>query len=376
MLPFHDTSYYTDPGTAGPILSAFTAVAVGLVGFFALLVVALRNMLQAAMGARAWKVAETDAENRKLVPGYAILHGQVETGDALPAVSVRIHQGGTLSRYRDGALHHRWDELDRRIDARPFFLRLASGERVEVVPGDDVFLVAALGVEPGGGGERPQGEDERFRTAKLSHSDLVYACGRLAPAVPGVARRGAEDGYSLHPHQGKMLLSTERLEDRFVRRARFHKRWLLACVAAFLFTNGVLFGEYWLELGWGRPVVAHTIGLSSWSGRRRAHYLVRVEVTLDDGRSSRGRYETSYAFYQWAKIGDPLPCLVVPFHPSTNDIGTQPTLGNVTCILAWVLLGGFAVGYSFRTSRARPWYERKKVTDFGEGPLGSPDDPS
>lgn len=376
MVPFEETSYYTTPITAGPTLSLISVAAVGLVGFLSLLLVAIGLLREAAMRARAAKAAVTDAEKRRLEPGYAILHGQVETGDALPAVSVRIRQVGRQYSGKQG-LRHVWTEIERQIDARPFFLRLASGERVKVVPANDVFLVDVLGVESDGV-ELPMGlgPPKRVHTAQLSNPDFAYACGRLTPPVAASAYRSAEDGYSLHPWRGKMLLSAEPLEARYVRRARFHLGWVLACVAALLFTNGILFGGYWLELVWGRPVTAQTCSVRTWTTRGKhgpiRHYGVVAIATLDDQPITLTS-ETSYAVY--VHLGPPaaVPFLVVPFHPKTHDIGTQPTLNAFICAVAFLVLLVVAGGYFLHTRHTRPWYERKKVVDVGKGPLGSPD---
>ena len=246
------------------------------------------------------------------------------------------------------------------------------------MPGDDVFLVDLLSRAESDRAELPPGlgPPQRVHTAQLSQPDFAYACGRLVPPVPASAYRGAEDGYCLYPWQGKMLLSAEPLEARYARRARFHTGWLLACAAAFLFTNGVLFGAYWLELACGRPVTAQSTGVRTWTTRGKhgpvRHYGVTASATLD-GQDVWLSSETSYAVY--VHLGPPaqMPFLVVPFHPKTHDIGTQPTLNVFTCLFSLLVLGGVAGGYFLHTRHTRPWYERKKVVDVGKGPIGSPD---
>jgi hypothetical protein len=81
--------------------------------------------------------------------------------------------------------------------------------------------------------------------------------------------------------------------------------------------------------------------------------------------------ETNMSFY--ATCPSQVPFLVVPFHPSTHDLGTQPTVRALTVFFAWLLFVGVAGVYFVRTRKTRPWYERKKVIDVGSGPLGSPD---
>jgi hypothetical protein len=383
VIPFQDASFYAAPGQAGATASAISAGLIGVVGFFSLVFVAMGLMREAARRARAAKVAETKAENRQLAPGYAILYGEVETGDALPAVSVRIRQVGRDYHVKNG-MRHTWTEFERHVDARPFFLRLPSGDRVKVVPGEDVHLVDVLGTDEATGGSRGASSPPvRVRTAALSAKDVAYACGRLVSPETTIAYRSIDEGYSLHPPPGgKMLLSAEPLEQRYALRARFHRGWLVACVAALLFTNGVLFGTFWMEFLWGRPVAGYATQARTWttSGKHGpiTHYGVDADVTVD-GHLLRVASETCYAYYGSVKAdlaaSRPVrvPFVVVPFHTQTLDIGTQATLNILTCIFGWFILSGVAGGYFLHTKHTRPWYERKKVIDTGSGPLGFPD---
>jgi hypothetical protein len=389
VVPYLDTSDYATSGTASPASAAITVALIGVAGFVSLLVLAIVLWRQAAARARAATVAETEAEKRKLSPGYAIVHGQVETGDALPAVSVRIRQGGRDYRVKNG-WRHVWTEIDRQIDARPFVLRLVSGERVKVVPGNDVLLVDFLDVgtiEPiaSGDGQRagPEVYVTRLRTASLSPNDFAYATGRLVPPVSAAAYRGGEEVYSLHPlPRDKMLISAEPLEERYARRADFHLRWTLACAAALLFANGVLFGTYWTELVSGRLVDAHAVQVRTWttSGKHgpNFHYSVNAFGTLD-GRDLPLTTNTNFAFYQSAKSdlargrAVPVPFIVVPSSPQIYAVGTRPTLGLLTCVFAWFLFSGLASGYYLRARHTRPWYDRDKVVDAGSGPIGASD---
>lgn len=382
VIPFEDTSYYTSAAIAGPTASAVTAALVGLAGFISLLSVALGLMRYASTRAREAKIAEKEAETRKLSPGYAIVHGQVETGDALPAVSVRIRQTGREYAVKNG-MRHVWTEVDRQVDARPFHLRLATGERVRVLPGDDVFLVDVLGIEPSPE-LRPVGASalERVRTAQLAHPDYAYACGRLSAPLASSAYRSSEDGFTLHPWQGKMLLSAEPLEERFARRARFHLGWVLGLVVGLLFTNAYVLGDYWLELLWGQSVTAHVTQTGTWTTRNKnnvtQHYGVTVTAAVGDEIRSLS-IGTSYEFYRVTKAdlaqGRPVdaPFIIVPFRKATFDIGTRPTLHGLTCFMCWLLLGGLAAGYFLHARHTRPWYERNKVKDVGSGPLGALD---
>jgi hypothetical protein len=393
VIPWQDTTYYASYDTASPGVAAVTVALVGIVGFFALVMVAIGLWRQAATRARAAKVAETEADKRALAPGYAIVHGEVETDDDQPAVTVRIHQFGREYNGK-GGMRHRWTEFERQVDARPFFLRLASGEKVKVLPGDNVFLVDVLSSDPRPKrawssfqvAPKPLGvpfAPQRVRVAELSAKDSAYACGRLAPPTPAVAYRGGEENYTLHPPAGgKMLISAEPLEKRYASRARFHGGWAIALAAALLFANGVLFRAYWMELVWGRNVVANVTQTRTWTTHDKhgpvQHYALNAIANVD-GNDAPLASSTNYGFYAFVKAeraaGRPVevPFIVVPFQVTTADLGTRPTLNLFTCIFSLFFLIAVVVGYLAHARHTRPWYDRKKVIDIGPGPLGYPD---
>jgi len=223
----------------------------------------------------------------------------------------------------------------------------------------------------------------RLRTASIAHGDFAYATGRLVPPVSAAAYRGGEESYSLHPApMGKMLISTEPLEERYARRVSFHGWWTLACVVALLFTNGVFFGTYWMELLGGRLVDANAVQVRTWTTASKNgpnyHYGVNAIGTLD-GQKLSLTANTNYAFYLSTKSDlamkrvVPVPFIVVPSRPETYDVGTRTTLLLVTCAFAWFLLSGLVSGYVLHARHTRAWYERGKVVDAGSGPLGAPD---
>jgi hypothetical protein len=390
VTPFQDTSYYTASGQLGFVGSAISVGLLGVVASFSLLFVAVGLLFEAARRARAAKVAETEAEKRKLAPGYAIVHGQVETGDALPAVSVRIRQAGREYNVKN-ELKHVWTEFSRDVDARPFSLLLASGERVKVLPGEDVLLVDLLGVGPivseptetlRGVKSLTKTTSVRTRTAELTPKDFAYACGRLVPPSSAVAYRTAEEGYTLHPpSRGKMLLSAEPLEERFQRRARFHVRWVLGCVAAVLFTNLVTFGPYWLGFFWGRPLAGHVMDARTWStGSKNGpvqHYAVDAIVMLD-GAGFDVTSETNREFYDRIEAAHangasvPVPFVLMPLGRAPI-IGTEVTVSSGALAFTAALLTFVSFIYFAHTRSTAPWYEKKRLVDAGKGPLGAPD---
>jgi hypothetical protein len=373
--PQHDTDYYTSSNELDVTTSAVTVAAIGVVGLVILLLVAAGLWREARVRARAAKAAEKGAESRKLAPGVAVIHGQVET-EGGPAMRVVIQQQGEQHTVK-GGIRHKWTEVDRTVEARPFSLILDSGERVEVQPGEGALLVDLLGIEP------TQYPDRRTRTSELRPGDFIYAAGRLMAPIQGDAYRSTEQGFTLRPERGqRMLLSVEPLEARFLKKAFFHGMWALGFIAALLFTDGLLFHSYWQKLFWGRVVAADVTEPMTWTTRGKHglvyHYGVTANVSVD-GNQLMLNPETTSAFYNEARsilaCHQPLTAPVVIVLPEGKpyNIGSRPALDGGAFMVAWMFFFGLAFGYTIHTRHARPWYERKKVVDTGSGPLGSPD---
>jgi hypothetical protein len=61
--------------------------------------------------------------------------------------------------------------------------------------------------------------------------------------------------------------------------------------------------------------------------------------------------------------------------PGSNTlwVGLQPTIHVFALIVAWMGMLLLPFGYVVWMRHHRPWYERRKVVDEGEGPLGATD---
>jgi hypothetical protein len=372
------------PGEAGPIASVLGAGLLGIVGFGSLLFIGIGVARQAALAARAAKAAEAASAREGLAPGYAVLHGRVETGDALPAVSVRIRQAGHVHKVLRG-VQHTWTEIDRHVDARPFTLELASGARVRIVPDGSVVLVDHLSagpIEPGTAGSWPSPlVATRTRTAELMPGDLAYVSGQLVcPVGLGTAYRSSEEGLTLHaPRRGKMLVSTAPLEERFTRRAQFHLAWVLGFAVAFVAANGALFGPFWLRFFCGRSLTGDVSDTRTWTtsskSATRRHYDVEAHALLDHDDLNLS-VETNEEFSRQLRAalerGDKeiqAPFVVVPFYLDASDIGTVATLQVKTCIWGASCLLVLSLYYLFDAQRSRPWYERRRLIERGSGPF-------
>jgi hypothetical protein len=371
VLPLHDTDFYTAPDRASVLVSSLTVAFAGIIAIPALLAFAFARRRDALLHAAAEVAAEAGADTRALRPGRTVLHGEVLGEMGALCVSVRIEQAGRVYQVKSG-LRHKWTEVSRVVEARPFTLRLASGEDVEVLPDNDVLLVDWLGVE-----ERAN-RSHRVRVAELRPRAKVYVEGELVPPPPGDAYRGGRARFTMRAARGaRLVVSVERLEERFQARARVHSIWTLGLAATLVLLHVVAFGWFWRASAFGDVQSAHVTDVRTWKtsskGGPTIHYAVLA--TVDGDTAPHAAYEVSANAYMEAQSMAPdaqVPFVVVS-GTEARAVGTRPTLAASLCIFVWALVALLPLGYWAWVAHRRPWYERTRIVDEGEGPLGGPD---
>ncbi len=349
--------------TASHLLSSTSSMVmdgVGTVGFLALVGVALLTRARKRAEARAAEA--TFKGDRPLEAGGAVLFGKVERAEgAENAVRVEIDQHGTESRKSD-ELSHTWTETSRRVLVEPFYLRLASGERVRVEPGSDVFLVDEMD------GCISVNQTTRTRYAELTPDKQVYASGELVRAQDPESQkaegyRGKPAGFVLRPSRGgKMLISAQPLGERFLARARFHGKWA-AMILLIALSFHVVFMSFHVRRWTGRATTApitkldHSVSKSE-EGHDVHHYTVVVTPNERTGPVPVGATEDSFSRLH---EGD-----VVPVRLVEGRFSSFTTLGPDLTVAypAWAalpLLLGTALAYLLAERKTRPWYEHKLV---------------
>jgi len=356
-----DTDFFTSRESLPVSVSAVTVVGVGVVGFSILVLVAILAMRQATMRAREARAAEDRSRKGGLRPGFRVVHGRVETDDGEPAVRVLIRQWSRIEGFGERQ-QTVWREVGRDVVVRPFRIALADGQIVKVEPGAEVQLVSDLAPE------KQLATDARTRVAELKAGSSAFACGRVVGAAAVHAYRGDEHAHRLLPWDAEpMLISTEPLEERYVRRARLHRYWALGLAATLLAINVGLFGSYWVQLLFGHVVIAPTVATQRWSSRSRPDGVRAVAKV--DGRdltlSAKTSSDYAHGVDELIKQGKPVttPFVVATFPVLTFSVGTRPTLDLRPFFWAWIGFAFFAFSYGTHTRRSRPWYERKVVVE-------------
>jgi hypothetical protein len=371
VVPSHATDFYTSPSQASVAVSALTVALVGVVLLPGLVAIALARMRAAAVLARDAARAEAGAEARPLRPGHVVVRGEVEGDPETAVVTVRIRQNGREYPTK-GGVRHQWTEVGRQVAVQPFQLRLASGDSVSVDPGRDVVLIDGLQVER-------ETDDRRTRVAMLRGGQSVFAEGQLTLIPAGGAYRAGAATLALGRSAGApVLLSTEPLELRHQLRASVQRSAAIWLVVTALLVNAGVYGAYWVGTLAGTVESIRVADVRAWTsvskGNATDHYgvlvplegssPVRVEVSREayvEASAARARGEDAW-----------IPFMRLPWGLGKH-LGERPTLHFVAVALSWLLIPLLPLTYIARMRHARPWYDRPRVVDDGDGSLGGQD---
>ena len=221
--------------------------------------------------------------------------------------------------------------------------------------------------------------------ATISHGDRIAVAGelRLPDGARGGYRSASGEPEIGRPRGGRLLVSSEPLEARFVRQARFHAAWSAVALVALLVVHIALFGEAYALFAAGD--VVHAAVERSWEearagvrrekveGRRgkvsvradRIFHFVRAVYVAPDGRAHVLEDEVGQRLSEGQKV----PFVVLRARPRIHMAGTAPRLGQGRAALGVAVALAIPALFALHARRRRPWYERKKIVHAGGGRL-------
>jgi hypothetical protein len=352
-------------------LIAVFVVGFGLIG--GLLAVSVFGEWRARRRAAALRRA-VEGKIGPLAAGECVLRGVIETDDPDGrAIAIELLQSGHTQQMKNGP-QQVWQETARRVDARPFYLRLEDGRSVRVEPDQRVFVVDALD------GTRRTEFNQRVRTAEVRRGDSVFVIGSLTEGFDPHAQiesgyRGAKSKSLVlrAPARRSMLVSTEVPTERHVRREGFHGNWALAFGVVFLLVHGLAFGRFHLLTLSGTNVQATVADRTQQYHRTKNggyysyHLAARYEnvsghtVSVTD-EVSRDAFSDSET-----EPGQRVPFVVSTFSAGVAQVGTSPGISTFACLMSGFFTLLLAVAYGVSITSTRPWYERKRVTEYAPG---------
>lgn len=350
----------------GPVASPIAVYGVALGA--PLLIASFALVLYVVYRRRAVRAEAAFSSEAPLSAGPAIVFGTVELPkEAEHAVRVEVHQVGTEEEL-SGVWSYEWKEKERRVSVRPFDLRDPTGRRIKVRPGSSPLLVDALD------GVIRVNLTSRIRYAELTPQEQVYAAGDLTfepdPTLPadGGAYRGLPLGPVLvPPRHGPMMLSTEPLGERYLKRGQLHR-----LVASIIIVATVVFQliltPFHVRALLGEVVPARVDRKDTYQSVDDDNVKVtryRLAVSLP-GEEEPLVGDVPREAYEAMAEGQTIPVRRAPV-TSWSTLGPGLTAHPAALFVPIAMLLAMIGGY-IAAVRSRPWYEAK-VNEFGQGRL-------
>jgi len=295
-----------------------------------------------------------------LRPGLAVLEGTIDEPSE-PPLRVEIRQSGIKNFGEDGG-RIEWSELSREVTAKPFRLRLESGEVVEVEPRDAAKLLLPITRT------ETDAPTKRRRIAEAKDGDRIHISGRLEGHKIMDATNGYRGAmttkYKLLPSRsGPMLVSREPLES-VVRSPLPRYVGALVLATVMLVSAHAIFVGYHLRSAAGRVTAGMVTDKRTWVDEEgHTQYEFRLTVPVQDGPIVAG---PTAACYQTAERGACVDVLFAPWAPSFWQLGSKPSATIAHVVLSSYLLVGLAVWYAILLIGGRKWYSGKLLDEAGE----------
>ncbi|MBK9265682.1 MAG: hypothetical protein IPM54_38570 [Polyangiaceae bacterium] len=360
---------HVDPPWSHALVLSLDAIAILAV------VWCIRQVREARRAARQAKRLEQSS--LPLHEGSRFVAGHVELAEgAKTAIRVTITQEGAEHEVKNGH-RHTWTEVHREVEAVPFYVRAANGERVRVEPPVDVMLVDKLDQMEW------TSAASRRRRAELTPGERAIIEGRLErgpdPETKGAGgsyRAAVSMGWIMKPTKRKgMYVSAESLSLRHELRAKaFVWTTIFVSLLGIVATSSVV--PYRARLIRGKTVVADYIGKGTYEtrdskGRTRIHRTAIVNYSDDEQHNQIRRFEVDSDDYDALPLGRGKIWLrQVGAHPWATALGKNSSVASWQIALAATALG-LGIYWIIRTHRHRRWYEGPLIED-GDGTLPPP----
>lgn len=333
----------------------------------------IREVLRAKkLAAQAQRIEQSPLP---LFEGARFVAGHVELAQGeKTAVRVTIEQQGEEKKQKD-SYSHLWTEVEREIEAVPFYVRTANGERVRVEPPNDVMLVDKLDQMEW------QKQDRRKRRAELVEGEPAIIEGKLErgkdPELKSAVayREVGAQGWVMKPTKRRgMSISSEGLARRHELRAKAFVRTMIVTLAVGLLAMSVTI-PYRLRVIAGENVEATYVSRGTYWGtgksRNKRFFMAHVKYIDGDGREQSKAIDIDKADY------DALPAnsgrmwmRVVSAQPRASTLGKDSSVASLQLIFQ-MLIVGFGLLHINATKSYRRWYEGHLV-DKGAGQLPFP----
>jgi hypothetical protein len=374
-----------EPDTPGNLSPTATLVVIALVLFTLGIAFAWAVYWWGAQKRRAEAALASVTSGPPPARGSVVLHGTVETEEPdRPAITVTLWELGEEKEEENG-WSHTWTEQRRETKVEPFYLALTTspGTIVRVEPDDDVFLVDKLDVLEAG--------NPRSRRAELTNGEKAYVSGIIrsgsharvdarraadAAAHGSAYRGGPTDGLVLRSGRDRMLVSTEPLDQRYVRLAKAHRLFAALLGLSVALAGTAVFGRTLVTEAFGKTVDAEIFSARHWTtsggeGGPHHHYSVTARYPDASGHDVELTSEVRQNIYDGFQARRVLrvPFVVAFDNPTFSCLGVRASTDATRCIVSMFVTVLLLLLYRSALGGAREWYDQRRVVTRGEGRL-------
>lgn len=342
-----------------PSAATFLVILVDLL-FVGSFVFALRQYLAARRNAEQAK--QLGRERSELRQGLRFVSGTVELAkDAKYAVRVTIEQEGYENYGKNSSFGFR--EVDRKVDATPFYLKHSSGKRIRIeTQGADIVLVDKLDQR------HWVTRTQRWVRAELTPNEEVIVEGELQAGHDPEAQdsgngyRDSAQGWVMKPRDMTLRFCTEGLGHRHELRANALGK-LLFLIPLLWAAAQVPLVTYRLRQLIGQDVETQYLGRSTWTTRTSKggtvyHYAADVisPHMREQGDTERIDIDSSDYYGLPSEGGQKIWVRYVPGHPMALILGKGNSLHAGLWTVA-AIIAAIAAGRTAYVHRRRRWYE-------------------
>lgn len=343
----------------------------GLAGVVPFAVLAARLVASRRLRATDAESARTfDGSTKPLAAGAGCeVKGVVEPDStASPVAEVEIVQEANDHTLRNSKWHT-WEERQRDVRVRPFYLRCDDGQVVLVEPSRDVLVIDDLELVA-----TPHLPRRRIQRCVVDAGETVVVYGDLHrahhPRAQGTYRDAGEGFVLRAPDAGRMVLATDAIKVRHSERAASLHTWFRFCGALWLAFAMFVLAPFALAITVGRHENARldwesnvVIGGNVLSQNHHVETVTTAERKIA-GDVPPETFEAIRKAHFWAEGPVSVPVILNP-PPFGGYLGREPSLGVAPVIgslFAWAFLF-FALWAHHRTKYA--WYDREKLSEEG-----------
>lgn len=360
---------YVSPENAGYAWSLF--IGVGLLGIVCGgLIVWMLLKARALSKAHARDEKEMlDLAARPLSAGpHRVVFGRVDL-DEEDDVALEIDIDQTVNDHSSkNGRWHTWDEVDRELKKKPFYLVRDDGETIYVEPPEDVLVVDDLDTKYPIDAPRT-----RVRFADVRRGEQFFVYGDLDRGAHPRGQSAYRDGsgWILRSPRQRMLLATAAISGRY--RERIHYLNLVGGVSAVIFVilHAFITMPFLEAAFFGTRTTGTVVDRKTWvttnKGNKTNHYSLTVKTPdnlVFDQEVSHVLYEAMIA----ERVGDDpasIPVLETAHSERASYFGFEPNL-----LVFWLLFGTIVwlttviiVALEYRNRL--PWYDRPKLNEHG-----------